>query len=140
MDGDWSAFIRRLEAAEADFALGRPDEFKALWSHADDVTIFGAFGNAVTGWSNVAARLDWASSAFADGVRTREEIRAHVGGDFAYLVQMERIDYRATAATERKSLERTTLEMRVTMVFRREAGGWRIVHRHADPQTKTHIS
>ena len=134
MDGDWSAFIRKLEAAEADFVLGRPDAFKALWSHADDVTIFGAFGNAVTGWSNVATRLDWASSAFADGIRSREEIRAHVAGDFAYLVQMERIDYRASAGGERK-----TLEMRVTMVFRREAGGWRIVHRHADPQTSTQI-
>ncbi len=134
MAGDWAAFIRDLEAAEAEFALGRPDAFKALWSHADDVTIFGAFGNAVSGWSNVAKRLDWASSAFTEGVRTRDEIHAHVGGDFAYLVQMERIDYRAAAGGAPKSLE-----MRVTMVFRREAGGWHIVHRHADPQTKTHV-
>jgi ketosteroid isomerase-like protein len=134
MSGDWATFMAELEAAEAEFASGRPDAFKALWSHADDVTIFGAFGNAVTGWSNIAKRLDWASSAFTNGIRTREEIRAHVGSDTAYLVQTERIDYRAAAAGESK-----TLDIRVTMVFRREASGWRIVHRHADPATKTHI-
>jgi ketosteroid isomerase-like protein len=29
------------------------------------------------------------------------------------------------------------VEMRATMVFRREAGKWRIVHRHADSQMAT---
>ena len=134
MDGDWAAFMSRLEAAEAEFASGRPDAFKALWSQADDVTIFGAFGNTVMGWSNVAKRLDWASSTFTKGVRTREEIRAHVGSDTAYLVQTEHIDYRAASGGGPK-----TLDMRVTMVFRRETSGWRIVHRHADPATKTHV-
>lgn len=129
---DWNAFIVELEAAEAEFANGRPDRFKALWSRADDVTIFGAFGNAVTGWNNVMTRLDWASSAFVDGRRTRDEIHAHVGSDFAYLVQAERIDYHSPGNTDPKSLQ-----MRATMVIRREQPGWRIVHRHADPNTKT---
>jgi ketosteroid isomerase-like protein len=134
MDGGWAAFIAELEAAEAEFAQGRPEAFKDLWSHADDVTIFGAFGNAVTGWSNVGKRLDWASSAFTQGVRSRQEIHAHVGDGFAYLVQTESIGYRPAGGGEPK-----TLDMRVTMVFRREAGAWWIVHRHADPATKTQI-
>jgi hypothetical protein len=44
---DWAAFITRLEAAEEEFACGRPADFKALWSHADDVTLSGGLGGAI---------------------------------------------------------------------------------------------
>ena len=128
-DSKWVAFMAKLEAAEEEFALGRPAAFKALWSHADDVTLCGAFGRVECGWENVAARLDWASSKYSDGTRSREEISGTVGTDFAYIVQTELIRSRLAGRTEQ-----STLELRVTMVFRREADGWRIVHRHADSQ------
>ena len=52
-----------------------------------------------------------------------------VGADFAYIVQTEHIRFRVPGRTED-----STLDLRVTMVFRREADGWRIVHRQADSQ------
>lgn len=128
-DSKWVAFMAKLEAAEEEFALGRPAAFKALWSHADDVTLCGAFGRVECRWENVAARLDWASSKYSDGTRSREEISGTVGTDFAYIVQTELIRSRLAGRTEQ-----STLELRVTMVFRREADAWRIVHRHADSQ------
>lgn len=131
-DSEWTAFIAKLEAAEREFARGRPTAFKTLWSHADDVTICGAFGSVESGWDKVAARLDWASSKFSEGTRSREEISGTVGADFAYTVQTELIRFRVPGRTEQ-----STLELRVTMVFRREAEGWRIVHRHADSQMST---
>jgi len=131
---EWVAFIAKLEAAEHEFAQGRPAAFKALWSHSDDASICGAFGGIETGWKNVASRLDWASSQFSEGTRTREEIRSAVGVDFAYLVQTEHILFRVPGRTEQ-----TTLDLRVTMVFRREADGWRIVHRQADSQKSTEL-
>jgi ketosteroid isomerase-like protein len=124
--------MARLEAAEHEFAQGRPAAFKALWSHSDDVSICGAFGGIESGWKSVAARLDWASSQFSEGTRTRQEIRSAIGTDFAYLVQTEHILFRVPGRTEQ-----STLELRVTMVFRREADGWRIVHRQADSQRST---
>jgi hypothetical protein len=42
-DSEWAAFIAKLEAAEHEFAQGRPAAFKALWSHTHDVSICGAF-------------------------------------------------------------------------------------------------
>jgi ketosteroid isomerase-like protein len=133
-DSEWAAFIVKLEAAEYEFAQGRPAAFKDLWSHSDDVSICGAFGGIESGWNNVAARLDWASSQFSEGRRTREEVRSAVGADFAYLVQTEHIRFRVPGKSEQ-----STLELRVTMVFRREVDGWRIVHRQADSQKNTQL-
>lgn len=131
-DAEWDAFIAKLESAEHEFAQGRSAAFKALWSHRDDVTLYGAFGGLASGWQHVAARLDWASSKYADGTRTREVISGTVGTDFAYLVQTEAIRARLAGRAESSSQH-----LRVTMVFRREADGWRIAHRHADPLATT---
>src|SRR5262245_15240560 len=133
-DSEWADFIAKLEAAEHEFAQGRPAAFKALWSHSDDVSICGAFGGVESGWDKVASRLDWASSQFSEGTRSREEIKSLVGAEFAYLVQTEHIRFRVPGRTEE-----STLDLRVTMVFRREAAGWRIVHRHADSQRSTEL-
>jgi ketosteroid isomerase-like protein len=131
---EWAAFIAKLEAAEHEFAQGRPAAFKELWSHNDDVSICGAFGGVESGWDKVSSRLDWASSQFSEGTRTREEIRSAVGTDFAYIVQTEQIRFRVPGRTEK-----STLELRVTMVLRRDADGWRIVHRQADSQKSIHL-
>lgn len=128
---DWEAFSARLDAAEVEFAHGRPDEFKSLWSHTDEVTLCGGLGGAVeVGWENVARRLDWASSKYAEGKRGREEYSRQVNGDFAYLVQKEFIEARIGSQTEPSKNA-----LRVTMIFRRGDDGWRIHHRHADSQT-----
>ena len=126
-DADWSAFIAKLEAAEEEFVQGRPAAFQALWSRADDVTLCGGFGGVERGWQNVTDRLSWVSKKYSDGTRTREEISRMVGADFAYLVQREVIRSRVASQAEP-----STQELRATMVFRREADGWRIVHRHGD--------
>ena len=133
-NSEWAEFIAKLEDAEHEFAQGRPAAFKALWSHSDNVSICGAFGGVESGWDKVASRLDWASSQFSEGTRTREEIRSAVGAEFAYLVQTEHIRFRVPGRTEE-----STLDLRVTMVFRREDDGWRIVHRQADSQKSTEL-
>ena len=129
---EWRAFMTALETAEHEFAQGRPAAFKALWSHGDEVSLCGGFGGMESGWNNVAARLDWASSRISEGTRTSKQIRSTVGADFAYIVQTERICFRVPGRTEQ-----STVDFRVTMVFRRESEGWRIVHRHADSQMGT---
>ena len=102
-DTDWNNFMEKLETAEVEFANGRPEEFKALWSHADDVTLSGGLGGAIeVGWDKVAARLDWVSPKYADGKRSRQEFSGYVGDDFAYLVQKEFIEARVGSQTERR--------------------------------------
>jgi hypothetical protein len=129
---DWTAFIRRLETAEEEFVQGRPAEFLALWSRSDDVTLCGGFGGVERGWQNVINRLTWVSAKYAEGTRSRNEISSSVGAEFAYLVQTEVIRSRLAGQSEL-----STLELRATMIFRQESYGWKIVHRHADLQTRT---
>jgi ketosteroid isomerase-like protein len=131
-DSQWKTFIEKLEIAEEEFVQGQPAAFKSLWSRSDDVTLCGGFGGIEQGWQNVTQRLDWVSQKFADGTRTRDEISGFVGPEFAYLVQNEVINFRVPGQSSR-----SIQELRATMVFRREDGEWRIVHRHADPQTVT---
>jgi ketosteroid isomerase-like protein len=131
-NSEWTAFIAKLETAEEEFVQGRPAAFQDLWSHADDVTLCGGFGGVERGWQKVMARLNWVSAKYSDGTRTREEMSSMVGADFAYLVQTEVIRSHVAGQTQPSNQE-----LRATMVFRREADGWRIIHRHADLQVGT---
>ncbi len=54
---------------------------------------------------------------------------ANAGGDLGYVVQLEHIRFHVPGQAEA-----SMRDYWVTMVFRREADGWRIVHRHADSQ------
>ena len=129
-NSEWSAFMARIDAAQEEFAHGRPGDFKALWSHTDDVTLSGGLGGVVeVGWDRVAARLDWASSNYAEGDRSNQVIGGFVGDDLAYLVRKEIIEAKIGGVAAR-----SRQELRVTMVFRRGADGWCIIHRHADSQ------
>ncbi len=129
---EWVAFMVEFEAAEAELSQGRPAAFKALWPQSSDVTLYGAFGGMAVGWEDVATRLDWAGHQFFEGTRSRDEIACAVGENLAYIAQKECIQYRIPGR-----MDQTTLELRATLVFRCEAEGWRIVHRHADPLMST---
>ena len=129
-NAEFVTFLERLDMAQRSFTDGDAGDFKKLWSHSDEVTLIGGHGGRVErGWENVAARLDWASSTYHETDRRTEVVSGCVREDFAYLVRKEVIEAQiGNDPTRRKQ------ELRVTMVFRHEPEGWRIVHRHADSQ------
>lgn len=119
------AIDRAADGARA-FLNGDPNGDAQLWSRADDVTIFGGFGGMERGGDAVAGRITWASARFRGGELRYEPITTAQSGDLAYAVGMER--GRATVVGG----EEGEVNLRVTHVFRREDGEWRLVHRHAD--------
>lgn len=125
---DFAAFLDRMDSAQRELQQGLPESYKALWSHSDDVSLAGGFGgNFEVGWVNVEKRLEWASAQFKDGRSQVRRISSSTSDELGYVVQSEHIQFTATssnAPTERF--------YRVTMLFRREDGQWRIIHRHAD--------
>ncbi len=113
----------------ADHAIhdGDPEPRKALWSHEDPVTVLGAFGVAASGWSECREVFDWLATVFTGSESFELEIiAAGVSGDLAYTVGYER----SVVAREGGPMQPNKL--RVTHVYRRENGEWKIVHRHGD--------
>lgn len=128
---DFMAFLDTVDAAQRELQNGRPASFKALWSQADDVTLSGGLGGAIEkGWDAVSRRLDWVGTQFSNGTSRIERIVAYASGDVGYVVQAEHLRFRVPGAAAD-----STRDYRVTMIFRREAGAWRMVHRQADSQT-----
>ena len=110
---------------------GHPEVYKRLYSRRDDVTLANPFGPPARGWSEVAATLDRAAGHYRDGeVVGFENVATGVGTDMAYTVEIER--YRARVGGADATVP---VAIRVTTIFRREEGAWKVVHRHADPIT-----
>jgi ketosteroid isomerase-like protein len=116
-------------AAETALHNGNASPRKAMWSHQDPVTVFGA-AVSKQGWSEIEPMFDWLASGFTDGRQCEHDIiAAGASGDLAYIVAFEH----TTASVAGAPTQPFTL--RVTTVFRREMGVWKVVHRHGDPFT-----
>jgi ketosteroid isomerase-like protein len=97
---------RQVKAEEA-IHNGDPAPRLALWSTQDPVTLFGA-ATSKSGSEEVRQFFHALASRFSDCTAYRFElVAAGASGDLAYT-------------------------LRVTHVYRREDGEWRIVHRHGD--------
>ena len=113
---------------------GNPEVYKSLFSRSDDVTLANPFGPPAHGWTEVSATLDGAAEKYRDGEAVGfENVSTVLTPDLAYTVEIER--YRARVGGAK---EMTPVSVRVTTVFRREGGRWKVVHRHGDPITTPH--
>jgi ketosteroid isomerase-like protein len=129
-DAETRAFLDdvwpRQLAAERAIHEGDAEPRKALWSHRDPVTLFGADLDHVSGWAAVGPAFDLVASWFDEcPAYDVELLAAGASGDLAYTVCFEH------SSTVVDGVERS-YRLRVTHVYRREDGAWRFVHRHGD--------
>ena len=123
-----STILARQAEAERAMVLGDPAPRMELWSRRDPVTLLGAAtGGCKSGWDELSRIFRWVASTFSDVSDFSFDVEvADVRGDLAYSVGYERfnasIDGRPVAP----------VKVRVTNVYRREEGEWKIVHRHGD--------
>jgi ketosteroid isomerase-like protein len=119
--------VPRQEAADDALHNGDAEPRKQLWSREDPVTVLGAFGVAASGGAEVSKTFDWVASQFTKCESFRlEVIAAGVSGDLAYTVGYEH------SRVSRNDGPVQSNRLRVTHVYRRENGEWKIVHRHGD--------
>jgi ketosteroid isomerase-like protein len=124
--GSFADMLAREQAAEAAIMLGDPEPYKALWSHGDQVSLFGAFGPCKKGWQQLEKTFDWVAGRYRDGTVSDDYEVVHEAADMAYTVGYEIGDVVLDGAP------RARQRLRVTQIYRREDGQWHLVHRHGD--------
>lgn len=98
---------------------------EVTWSKQEPVTLFGAWMNAANA-DEARAVFRRLEEAFAGAVQSDISLVAHgVSEDLAYTVHREH-------TTTVVNGEKRQYVLRVTQVYRREDGTWRVIHRHGD--------
>jgi uncharacterized protein (TIGR02246 family) len=123
------SILPRYEAALTDLLHGDAAAWLRLTSDAADVTLIDAEGGIVTGQAPVRAAYRRISAGHrpADTALSVEYVATGASGDLAYVAAVERLEP-GSAAPAAAGDSHT----RATMLFRREGGEWRLVHRQMD--------
>jgi NAD(P)H-dependent FMN reductase/ketosteroid isomerase-like protein len=123
---DFDAFMRERERIASAYSSGDPEPLDAVVVHEGTATFFPPRGPIVKGSAAVAKRYHQDAKIFSPHSKNRLEILdARASGDIGFWVGLQHF---AGAIAGRK--EKMTL--RITEIFRRVHGEWKLVHRHAD--------
>ena len=128
---DFLMSLQRYEDAAGRFGTGDAEPVKAFFARGD-VTLLSGVGGYFRGWEDVSSHLDRAASQFSGTTEhawAYEPIHTDVDGDLAYAVVIEREKGVDVAGGDSSVIR----ELRATLIFRRQNGEWKLVHRHADP-------
>jgi ketosteroid isomerase-like protein len=128
LDDFVSHAVARQSHATTGVRNGDPTPFVEQLSTHDPVTLFPASQPSQIGWADVSQAIQRVASVYSSSSGVEfHMVAAGLSGDLAYLVGFER----GVSSIERGAVE--DLGLRITQVYRREAGEWKLVHRHADP-------
>jgi ketosteroid isomerase-like protein len=112
-------------AALNSMMVGDAAPLAEVWSHGADVSTMHPIGGRQTGWDEVRGSFEQVAQLASGGHGELRDQSIQVGGDLAYEVGIEQGQITLAG-------EQIAIEHRVTNVYRREAGGWKIVHHHTD--------
>ena len=96
-----------------------------IWSHSATVTTMHPIGGRQVGWDQVRESWEQVAQIASDGQVNLGDQLIQVGGDVAYELGTEHVDFKLGGHP-------VHCEIRVTNIYRREAGAWKIVHHHTD--------
>jgi ketosteroid isomerase-like protein len=130
VDDFLAAVMPRFTEGEISLLNGDAGPRIAMWSHNDPVSVFGA-ATTVQSWTEIEPMFKKLAANFSNFADYHNEILgAGASGDLAYIVALEH-----TTASVAGSPQQSFV-LRVTTIFRREDGDWKVVHRHADPASE----
>jgi ketosteroid isomerase-like protein len=138
-NSDLNSVIEGYNQALSDFMKGDAEPCASYFSEREDVTLANPLGTPQRGPAAVRRTMLAAPANFAEGgafrfedaTLTFEEVSRFATTDPGYVVRFETSSGRLAGRDDT-----VVIELRVTMIFRREDdGAWKVVHRHADPIT-----
>jgi ketosteroid isomerase-like protein len=96
-----------------------------IWSHSATVTTMHPIGGREIGWENVRPTWEQVAAVASEGQVTLADQWIQVAGDVAYELGFEHGQFQLAGHPVK-------IEHRVTNIYRREGGAWKIVHHHTD--------
>lgn len=96
-----------------------------IWSHGSAVTTMHPIGGREVGWDDVRGSWEQVAQLASDGKVGLKDQLIQVAGDVAYEVGVEHGQLKLAG-------QEVAIEHRVTNIYQREAGVWKITHHHAD--------
>ncbi|MDX8499621.1 nuclear transport factor 2 family protein [Mesorhizobium sp. VK4C] len=128
---DLEQVVEQYHRALGAFMQGDYEPAKRLFSEQEDVTLGNPFGPFARGLTQVVETMKRAASNYRDGDAIGfDTISKYVTPGLAYIVEVERLESKVSG---RKDV--SPVYLRATSIFRHEEGGWKLIHRHADPIT-----
>jgi ketosteroid isomerase-like protein len=96
-----------------------------IWSHSPTVTTLHPIGGREVGWDAVKNSFDQVAGLASGGNVQIKDQMIRVVGDMAYEVGIE-------AGQTTLAGQKVNLEHRVTNIYQREGGQWKMIHHHGD--------
>ena len=104
---------------------GSSQSLSDIWSHSTTVTTMHPIGGREVGWKDVWATWDQTAKVASDGRVKLEDQILRVVGDLAYEIGIENAEIMIAG-------QKVTDKVRVTNIYQKEGGTWKIVHHHSD--------
>ena len=121
-------FMKRRESVSLDYINGSSETLIDISTSHDPATFFPPSGERIVGAQAVNEANRKGAASFKEGSTGEFEVlQSAESGDIGFWTGLQH----AKAMLEGKS-EAVPMSLRVTEVFRREDGEWKLVHRHAD--------
>lgn len=128
IDAEVAALIQLSMDSNAALMRGDIDAYRALIRYTDDFTLMSPFGGTPSrGAEYTPERMERMGRFFRNGAHQQEVVQTYGSADLVVLALIER------SHVEVGGLPAQDWALRVTLVYRREGGAWRLAHRHADP-------
>src|SRR5437868_14537977 len=96
-----------------------------IWSHSPTVTTMHPIGGCEGGWDQVRGSWEQVAQRTTEGQVKLSDQFIQVAGDAAYGLGVEHGQFTLAG-------QQVTGDCRVTNIYRRESGAWKIVHHHTD--------
>jgi ketosteroid isomerase-like protein len=96
-----------------------------IWSHGPTVTTMHPIGGRQVGWNEVRESWEQVAQGASDGKVQLKDQLIRIVGDVAYEVGVEYPEFKLGG-------EKVSGQIRVTNIYQREAGEWKMIHHHTD--------